>query len=203
LQQFSGINIMSSYSSTIVANTGYSTQSTLLASLGFSLIMFVFAFPALCTMDAFGWRNLLLLTFPNMAWCLLAAGLSFSMPADHSVGVLLIAFFIYILTALYGPGIGPMPSIYFSEAFPLSHRKIGGAFTIGIINTVSRAPSLAFPALLAGIPATGVFCFYPGLNVVAFVVVFCITPKTKQVPRAHLSRKYTRQKLTIMAGGEP
>lgn len=72
--------------------------------MGFGLVMFVCAFPAIWTMDSYGRRNLLLLTFPNMAWCLLAAGLSFLMPEDSSARVPLIAFFIYLFTALYGPG---------------------------------------------------------------------------------------------------
>lgn len=178
-QQFSGINIMSFYSSTIFSNAGYSTLSTLLASLGFGLIMFVFAFPALYTMDTFGRRNLLLVTFPNMAWCLLAAGLAFLMPTDNSARVPLIAFFIYLFTALYGPGMGPMPSIYFSESFPLSHREIGGAFTICVNNAVGSALSLTFPALLDRLGPTGAFGLYAGLNMLAFIVIFFIIPETK------------------------
>ena len=39
-----------------------------------------------------------------MAWCLLAAGLCFLMPEANNARVPLIAFFIYLFTALYGPG---------------------------------------------------------------------------------------------------
>lgn len=53
-QQFSGINIMAFYSSTIFSEAGYSTRDCLLASLGFGLTMFLFAFPAVWTMDTFG-----------------------------------------------------------------------------------------------------------------------------------------------------
>lgn len=79
-QQFSGINAIAFYSSTIFSEAGYSTRACLLASLGYGLVMFVFAFPAIWTMDTFGRRNLLLFTFPNMAWCLLAAGCCFFYP---------------------------------------------------------------------------------------------------------------------------
>lgn len=103
-QQFSGINIMAFYSSTIFQEAGYSTRDCLLASLGFGAVMFVFALPAVYTMDTFGRRNLMLLTFPNMAICLLAAGLSFLLPDSSSARVPLIALFIYLFTALYGPG---------------------------------------------------------------------------------------------------
>lgn len=76
-------------------------------------------------------------------------------------------------------GIGPIPSIYFSEAFPLSHREIGAAFTICINNAVGSALSLTFPSLLAKITPTGAFAFYAGLNMVAFIVIFFIIPETK------------------------
>ena len=103
-QQFSGINIMTFYSSTIFENANYSPRDCLLASMGFALVMFIFAFPAIWTMDTFGRRNLLLFTFPNMAWCLIAAGCCFLMPVTSSARLPLIAFFIYLFTALYGPG---------------------------------------------------------------------------------------------------
>lgn len=103
-QQFSGINIMAFYSSTIFQQAGYSARDCLLASMGFGLVMFIFAFPAVYMTDTFGRRNLLLATFPNMAWCLLAAGLCFMMESSSSARVPLIAFFIYLFTAMYGPG---------------------------------------------------------------------------------------------------
>ncbi|OQE27314.1 hypothetical protein PENSTE_c004G07065 [Penicillium steckii] len=179
-QQFSGINIMSFYSSTIFEQAGYSPRDCLLASLGFGLIMFFFALPAVWTMDTFGRRNLLLFTFPNMAWCLLAAGCCFLIPTESGARVPLIAFFIYLFTALYGPGIGPIPSIYFSEAFPLSHRELGAAFTICINNSVGSALSLTFPSLLKKTTPTGAFGFYAGLNILAFAVIFFVVPETMQ-----------------------
>ncbi|KAF2179396.1 hypothetical protein K469DRAFT_641239 [Zopfia rhizophila CBS 207.26] len=179
-QQFSGINIMAFYSSTIFAEAGYSPKECLLVSMGFGLIMFVFAIPAVYTMDTFGRRNLLLVTFPNMAWCLLAAGFCFLINTGVSARVPLIAFFIFLFTALYGPGMGPLPSIYFSEAFPLSHREIGAAFTICINNAVGSALTLSFPSLLAKITPTGAFAFYAGLNILAFVLIFFLVPETMQ-----------------------
>jgi hypothetical protein len=74
-------------------------------------------------------------------------------------------------------GIGPIPSIYFSEAFPLSHREIGAAFTICVNNAVGSALSLTFPALLAKITPTGAFGFYAALNLIAFAVIFFIVSR--------------------------
>lgn len=72
---------------------------------------FVFAFPAIWTMDRFGRRALLLSTFPQMAWCLLAAGFCFLMPKENSAKVPLIAFFVYLFGAFYGPGKSCRPTM--------------------------------------------------------------------------------------------
>lgn len=95
-QQMCGINIIAFYSSTIFVDAGYSAKQALLASWGFGLINWLFAFPAVWTIDTFGRRNLLLFTFPNMAWTLLAAGFCFFIPASSSAKVPLIAFFIFL-----------------------------------------------------------------------------------------------------------
>ena len=170
--------------------------SSLLASMGFGAVLFVSAFPAVYTMDTFGRRNLLLTTFPNMAWCLLAAGLCFLMPTDAGARIPCIAFFIYLFTAFYGPGLcfssvshflganisqgmGPLPSIYFSEAFPLSHRELGAGITISVNNAVGSALGLSFPSILQNLGPTGAFGLYAGLNVLAFIVIFFIVPETK------------------------
>ncbi|KFY87694.1 hypothetical protein V500_06819 [Pseudogymnoascus sp. VKM F-4518 (FW-2643)] len=179
-QQFSGINIMAFYSSTIFKEAGSNTLETLLSSFGFGLVNFIFAFPAIWTIDTFGRRNLLLFTFPNMAWCLIAAGCCFLIPAENNARLPLIAFFIYLFTALYSPGIGPVPNVYASECFPLSHREIGVAFSVFINNTLSSILGLTFPSILSGMGPTGAFCFYAGLNMVAFVIIFFFLPETKQ-----------------------
>ncbi len=79
---------------------------------------------------------------------------------------------------LTSSGIGPLPSIYFSEAFPLSHRELGAGFTICVNNAVGSALGLTFPSLLANLGATGAFGLYAGLNMLAFFVIFFIIPET-------------------------
>jgi MFS family permease len=70
------VNIIAFYSSTIFKEGGFSDKQALLASFGFGLVNFTFAWPAVWTIDTFGRRGLLLFTFPNMCWTLLAAGKS-------------------------------------------------------------------------------------------------------------------------------
>lgn len=171
---------MAFYSSTIFVQAGYSTKQALSASLGFGAVNTLFALPAVWTIDTFGRRNLLLFTFPNMAWCLFAAGASFQLDEGNSARVPLIAFFIYLFTAFYSPGMGPVPAVYASECFPLSHRELGMSWAIFVNNFFSTILSLTFPSMLAKMGSTGAICFYGGTNVLATVVTFFTLPETRQ-----------------------
>ncbi|KAJ7887878.1 hypothetical protein B0H14DRAFT_2694867 [Mycena olivaceomarginata] len=161
------VNIIAFYSSNVFVDAGYSTKSALLASWGFGLVNFTFAFPAVW----FGRRNLLLFTFPNMAWSLLAAGLCFLIPGGNSARIPLIALFIFIFAAFYSPGEGPVPFAYSAEVFPLTHREMGMSFAV--------ATNLFFASVLSVRCPTS-FGFYAGLNIVAVIMIFFLLPETKQ-----------------------
>ena len=65
-QQMCGINIIAFYSSTVFANAGASQREALIASFGFGLVNFVFAWPAIWTIDTFGRRTLLLVSHTRL-----------------------------------------------------------------------------------------------------------------------------------------
>jgi len=179
-QQMCGINIIAFYSSTIFSNAGYTEKQALLATFGFGLVNFVFAFPAVWTIDTFGRRNLLLFTFPNMAWTLLAAGLCFIIPSDNSARIPLVALFIFIFAAFYSPGEGPVPFTYSAEVFPLTHREMGMSWAVATCLFWAAVLSITWPRMSGAMGPEGAFGFYAGLNVVAFVMIFFLLPETKQ-----------------------
>ncbi|KAK5070395.1 hypothetical protein LTS08_007775 [Lithohypha guttulata] len=179
-QQMCGINIIAFYSSTIFANAGATVTGALLASWGFGIINFIFAWPAVWTIDTFGRRALLLFTFPNMCWTLLAAGLCFYIPESSTAHLALIALFIYLFDAFYSPGEGPVPFTYSAEVFPLSHREVGMSWAVCTNNFWATVVSLTFPRQLRAFGSTGAFGFYAALNAIAFVMIFLFMPETKQ-----------------------
>ncbi|KAH6656454.1 hypothetical protein BKA67DRAFT_654791 [Truncatella angustata] len=179
-QQMCGINIIAFYSSTIFKNAGTSDFNALLASFGFGLVNFIFAWPAIWTIDTFGRRSLLLFTFPNMAWTLLAAGLCTLIPGSGGAHLGLVALFIYLFAAFYSPGEGPVPFTYSAEVFPLSHREVGMSWAVSTCLFWAAVLSITFPKILADLDVIGAFCLYAGFNVVAFVMIFLWVPETKQ-----------------------
>ncbi|TFA99898.1 Polyol transporter 5 [Trichoderma ghanense] len=182
-QQMCGINIISFYSSTIFKQSGISDYTALWASFGFGIINFLFAWPAVWTIDTFGRRALLLFTFPNMFWTLLAAGLCYLIEPDvvnSTPRIATVATFVYLFAAFYSPGEGPVPFMYSAEVFPLSHREIGMSWAVATNNFWASVLSLTFPRMLTAMTATGAFSFYAGLNLVALALIFLFVPETKQ-----------------------
>ncbi len=134
---------------------------SLLFSFGFGAVNFLFAWPAFFTIDTFGRRSLLLFTFPQMAWTLLAAGFSFYIPESQGttrIGV--IGFFVYLFAAFYSPGEGPVPFTYSAEVFPLSHREVGMGWAVATCLFWAAVLSITFPRLLRAFTSTGAFGFY-------------------------------------------
>ncbi|CAG8981556.1 hypothetical protein HYALB_00013804 [Hymenoscyphus albidus] len=179
-QQMCGINIIAFYSSTIFKESGANNVTALLASFGFGLVNFVFAWPAVWTIDTFGRRGLLLFTFPNMCWTLLAAGMSYYIPNVGKSRLAVMSLFIYIYDAFYSPGEGPVPFTYSAEVFPLSHREIGMSWAVATNNFWATIVSLTFPRQLKAFGIQGAFGFYAGMNALAFIMIFLFLYETKQ-----------------------
>ncbi|KAI8670296.1 MFS domain-containing protein [Fusarium keratoplasticum] len=182
-QQMCGINIIAFYSATIFKESGISDYTALWASFGFGIVNFLFAWPAVWTIDTFGRRTLLLFTFPNMFWTLLAAGLCYLIEPsveNSSARVAAVATFVYLFCAFYSPGEGPVPFMYSAKVFPLSHREVGMSWAVATNNFWAAVLSLTFPRMLIAMTATGAFGFYAGLNLVALVLIFLFVPEAKQ-----------------------
>ena len=111
MQQFCGVNVIAYYSSQVFLDAKFTTISALSASLGFGIINFVFAIPAIYTIDTFGRRNLLLTTFPLMSLFLFFTGFSFFIPEQtmHTARIACVALGIYLFGMVYSPGEGPVP----------------------------------------------------------------------------------------------
>lgn len=189
-QQMCGINIISFFSSSIFSRATDSKTTPLLASFGFGLVNWAFAFPSFFTVDTFGRRSLLLFFFPLMAIFLLGAGLSFLIPEDnpHRLGV--IAFFVYMFTACYSPSEGPVPFTYSAEVFDLKHREVGMAFAVFVNNVFAGILSLSFFRIESAMTTCGAFGFYAGLNVLAFIMIMFWVPETKALSLEELDNVF-------------
>ncbi|KAF2639139.1 hypothetical protein P280DRAFT_491058 [Massarina eburnea CBS 473.64] len=183
MQQFCGVNVIAYYSSSIFTDSGFSNQSALAASLGFGVINFIFAIPAVYTIDTFGRRNLLLTTFPLMALTLLFTGFSFWIPTDtrasSNAHVGCIALGIYLFGMVYSPGEGPVPFTYSAEAYPLYVRTIGMSLATATTWFFNAVLSITWPSLQQAFKPQGAFGWYAAWNLIGWALVLLFMPETK------------------------
>ncbi|KAI5856005.1 hypothetical protein BZA05DRAFT_442672 [Tricharina praecox] len=179
MQQFCGINVIAYYSSSIFADAGFSHAQALLASMGFGIINWLFALPAVFTIDRFGRRNLLLTTFPLMSLALLFTGFCFWIPGESTARVACVALGIYLFAMVYSPGEGPVPFTYSAEAYPLYIRDIGMSLATATTWGFNFILAVTWFALEKAFTTQGAFAWYAGWNIVGFFGVLFLLPETK------------------------
>ncbi|PQE25593.1 MFS sugar transporter protein [Rutstroemia sp. NJR-2017a BBW] len=178
MQQFCGVNVIAYYSSVIFVEAGFSEFRALIASLGFGIINFLFALPAVYTIDTYGRRFLLLVTFPLMALFLFFTGFSFWIPSGNAqIGC--IAAGIYLFGMVYSPGEGPVPFSYSAECYPLPIRSIGMSLATATTWFFNFILSISWPSMLKAFKPQGAFSWYAGWNVIGFIAVLLFVPETK------------------------
>ncbi|KAF8891725.1 hypothetical protein BD779DRAFT_1512721, partial [Infundibulicybe gibba] len=203
-----GVNAIAYYSSNIFVQANFSQIQALLASFGFGAINFLFAFPAIYTIDTFGRRNLLLTTFPLMAVFLLLTGFGFWIPAESKARIGVVALGIYLFGMAYSPGEGPVPFTYSAEAFPLYVRDIGvllphlplymthwamigmsaATATLWFFNFVI---SITFPPLINAFTPQGAFGWFAAWNIVGFFAALLFVPETKALSLEELDQVFS------------
>ncbi|KAF9872822.1 hypothetical protein CkaCkLH20_09685 [Colletotrichum karsti] len=178
-QQFCGINVLAFYSGTLFHRAGATERISMVFSLGYGAVNFVFGLPAIRTIDTLGRRKWLILTLPIMALFMLLAGVGFYIDEPNAqMGV--VALFILLFAAAYSPGLGPIPFTYASESFPLSHREAGCAFAIAVNLGFAGLLSIFFPSINSKLGDSGSLYLFAGLNLLALVLVFLLLEETKR-----------------------
>ncbi|KAL9628992.1 MAG: hypothetical protein Q9204_005533 [Flavoplaca sp. TL-2023a] len=171
--------VIAYYSTVIFQDSGFSRSNALLVSMGTGIVNWLFAIPAVYTIDTFGRRNLLLVTFPLMGIMLLITGFSFFAP--EGIGRLAgVATGIYLFMVVYSPGEGPVPFTYSAEAFPLYIREYGMAFATATTWGFNFILSLTWPALEASFTTPGAFGFYAFWNFFGWGFAYFCLPETKE-----------------------
>ncbi|KAK7455856.1 hypothetical protein VKT23_010893 [Stygiomarasmius scandens] len=192
MQQFCGINAIAYYSSNIFSQSGLSNKEALIASWGYGMINWLFAIPAIYTIDTFGRRNLLLTTFPLMTIFLLLAGFGFWIPeGSRDARIAVIALGIYLFAMCYSPGEGPVPFTYSAEAFPLYVRDIGMSLATAILWFFNFVIAITFPPLTVAFTNQGAFGWFAAWNVVGFWAVLLFVPETKALSLEELDQVFS------------
>ncbi|KJZ76758.1 hypothetical protein HIM_03635 [Hirsutella minnesotensis 3608] len=177
-QQLCGVNVLAFYSGNLFNDSGNDKLAAMAYSLGFGAINFLFALPAIKSIDTLGRRRWLLLTLPFMALFMLGAGLA-GLIVDETTRKGVTALFLYLFAVGYSPGLGPIPFTLASESFPLSHREAGTACAIFTNLFFAGLLAIFYPSIDAGMGQTRSLGLFSGFNLVALVLVYLFVEETK------------------------
>ncbi|KAK7953727.1 hypothetical protein PG988_014421, partial [Apiospora saccharicola] len=202
-QQLCGINVLAFYSGTLFTRVNGPSDASpirtaMFYSLGYGAVNFLFGLPAIRTIDTLGRRKWLILTLPLMCLAMLGAALSAALITDQHARIGIMAFFIYLFSAAYSPGLGPIPFTLASESFPLSHREAGCASAIAVNLLFAAFLTLFFPSIVFRLQDRGVLGLFSGLNLLAFALVFLLVEETKRRSLEDLDLVFAVRKSKFM-----
>ncbi|KAH8174787.1 sugar transporter domain-containing protein [Sarocladium implicatum] len=201
-QQLCGVNVIAFYSGTLFNSSGADKTVAMGYSLAFGAMNFIFALPAIKSIDTLGRRKWLLMTLPCMALCMLGGSLSFLIDGgDNSSNTRsgVIAFFLFMFAIFYSPGLGPIPFTLASESFPLTHREAGTAWAVSINLGAAGFLAMFYPRIAKKMTDAGSLGFFAFLNVVAFVLVFLLVEETKRRSLEDLDLVFAVSKRRFMS----
>ncbi|KAM0325333.1 hypothetical protein ACHAQA_007318 [Verticillium albo-atrum] len=179
MQQFCGVNIIAYYSAEIFIHEGFSIPTSLAVSLGWGTLNWLGAIPAIFTIDKFGRRRLLLITFPMMFACLLWTSFSFYFPS-REVKIACVTIGTYLFAIVYSPGAGPVPFTYSAEVYPLDVRSLGMSIATATTWFFNFVLAFTFPMLRKAFTSTGAFSWYAAWNLVGFFLTLFFVRETKE-----------------------
>jgi MFS family permease len=193
LQQMCGVNVTVYYSSkTMRDDAGWSNNESLLLSAGFGIINFLFAFPAVWTIDTFGRRNLLLFTFPFMALFQFVTAIAVALPKGDAQRALAIVG-MYLFGIAYSPGEGPVPFVYSAESMPLYNRDYGMGIVTAINWLFNFIVSFTWPSMKDskdGMGPSGAFAWYGVWCLIGWWLILLFVPETKDLTLEELDQVF-------------
>ncbi|KAM5341685.1 hypothetical protein ACJ41O_014716 [Fusarium nematophilum] len=191
-QQLCGINVFAFYSNGLFSQFG--VEKSMLYTLGFGLVNFVCAFPAMKSIDTIGRRRWLVSTLPVMALLLMASAISFGLDKGESSPSTPGIVFIYFFVAAYSPGLGPIPFTLASESFPLKNREAGTSVAISINLLFAGLLTILLPKMDKTLEISGTLGFFSGMNLVAWFLIFFFVEETKQLSLEELDLIFDQPK---------
>lgn len=186
------VNVIAYYSTTIFEQGGYGRSNALLVSMGTGILNWLFALPAFFTIDTWGRRNLLLVTYPFLCITLLWTGLSFLIPESQTVTrTAMITTGMYLFECFYSPGMGPVPFSYSAESFPMHVRDVGMSWATATTWCFNFILSFTWPSLVAAFKPEGAFGWYAAWCTILWVLVLLFMPETKALTLEELDQVFS------------
>jgi sugar porter (SP) family MFS transporter len=195
-QQYGGVNILVSYTTTILTNAGIDPVTAIAGSIGIGGGCFLATLISTQLIDRYGRRNMLLYTLPVEGICLFWLGGVLHVTDDQArLGAGLAAMYVYVL--FYGLGIGPVSFTLVAETQSLPVRTAHSAFLMGVNWLLDFCLSMTWPQMNETMTTSGGLYFYGAWNLVLVVLVYFYIPETKRFTLEELDEIFKEGALSF------
>ena len=175
LQQWSGINVIFNYADEIFRAAGYGVSSILLNIVITGVVMLLFTFIAINTVDRFGRRILMLVGCAGISFFHALIGCAYRF---HFQG-LVVVIPVLATIACYSFSLAPVTWVLIAEIFPNRIRGAAVSVAVSALWIACFILTYTFPLLNGVLGPAMTFWLYSGICAAGFVFIFLRVPETK------------------------
>ncbi len=174
-QQWCGINMILYYAEEIFSQAGFEIGDILFNTMVTGLMMLVFTFVAIFTVDKLGRRFLILIGAAGMALTYALIGGSYFLGSSGTHVLVL----VLIAVGCYSFSLAPVTWVVLSEIFPNRIRGAAMSISVFALWSANFALTFVFPAANARLGPAVTFWIFGGVCVVGYLFVYFQLPETK------------------------
>jgi len=175
LQQWCGINVIFNYAQEVFSAAGYAISAILFNIVVTGVVMCVFTFVAIGTVDRWGRRPLMLIGCAGLALIYVLLG---ALYYGHFQGWPLL-FLVVAAIGCYAMTLAPITWVILSEIFPNEARGASVAICTTALWAACFVLTYTFPLLNASVGTAVTFWIYAGICAGGFLFVLRTLPETK------------------------
>ena len=174
-QQWCGINVVFNYAEEIFRAAGYDVSGVMFNQVITGVVNCVFTVVAMCLVDRWGRRPLMLLGAGGLAvlYAILGCCYHFEVKGVAVLAVVLAAIACYAMT------LAPITWVVLSEIFPDRVRGTAMSVAVASLWISCFGLTLTFKPINVAFGAAGTFGLYAAICVVGFAVIACCLKETK------------------------
>ena len=174
-QQWCGINVVFNYAEEVFRAAGYDVSGVMFNQVITGVVNCVFTVVAMCLVDKWGRRPMMLLGAGGLAllYTMLGACYFFEVKGIAVLAVVLAAIACYAMT------LAPVTWVVLSEIFPDRVRGTAMSVAVAVLWTSCFGLTLTFKPINVSLGAAGTFWLYAAICAVGFTVVARFLKETK------------------------
>ena len=131
---------------------------------------------AMCFIDRWGRRVLLLLASGGMAGCLMVLSISLKI---RTAPIVLVFASVLCYVAFFAVGLGPGVWVYITEIFPTELRSRATSVAVSALWASCLAVTLTFLSIVRAVGIASTFLIYALLSLATFCFVWKFVPETR------------------------